>query len=86
MFANGPQDDPYQSFREFLRTHSASFHTARILKPFSTDDSLVVTEYLFDFESKSDLDLSALRKSVYEWGKRVGLDVAIQRDSVYRRR
>src|SRR5271170_6837695 len=85
VFAIGNQDDPYKLFRAFLHMHMVSFHIARTLKSASLEDNLVVTEYLFEFESDSDADLAALQKSAYEWSKRVGLDVAIQRDNVYRR-
>lgn len=85
VFAAGHLDNPYEPFRAFLHTHMVAFHTARTLKSASPEDSLVVTEYLFEFESNSDADLAALQKSAYEWSKRVGLDVAIQRDNVYRR-
>jgi len=85
VFATGHQDDPYRLFREFLQTHMISFHTARVLKPFSSEDHLVVTEYLFNFESGAEADLCALRTSAYHWGLRFGIDVAIQYDDVYRR-
>lgn len=85
VFARGRQHGPYEDFRGFLHTHMVSFHTAHTLKSFSSEDDLVVTEYRFDFESSSDADLLALRKSAYQWGIRVGVDVAIQRDTVYRR-
>jgi hypothetical protein len=85
VFATGHQDDAYKLFQTFLRMHMVSFHIARTLKSASPEDNLVVTEYLFEFESNSDAGLAALQKSAYEWSKRVGLDVAIQRDNVYRR-
>jgi hypothetical protein len=85
VFATGHQDDPYEPFRAFLHTQMVSFHTARTLKPASAEDNLVVTEYIFEFESNSEADLAALQKSAHEWSKREGLDVAIQRDNVYRR-
>lgn len=85
VFATGHQDDPYRLFRKFLHTHMISFHTARVLKPFSSEDHLVVTEYLFNFESGAEADLCALRTSAYHWGLRFGIDVAIQYDDVYRR-
>jgi Protein of unknown function (DUF705) len=85
VFAAGHQDDPYEPFRAFLHTQMVSFHSARTLKPASPEDNLVVTEYIFEFESNSEADLAALQKSAHEWSKREGLDVAIQRDNVYRR-
>jgi hypothetical protein len=85
VFARGQQDDLFKGFPGFLHSHKIIFHMSHKLKPSSTEDDLLVTEYFFDFESNSDADLSALRKSAYEFGKREGVDVAIQRNDVYRR-
>lgn len=85
VFSTKHHDDPFQPFREFLHTHMVSFTSAHILKSASAKDPLVVTEYLFLFESNTSADLSALRKSAYEWSKSVGVDVAIQHDDVFRK-
>jgi hypothetical protein len=83
--AGANDSDPFQAFRGFLHTHMVSFTSARILKSATSLDPLVVTEYSFAFESSSKPDLSALRKSAYEWSKTVNVDVAIQLDNVFRR-
>ena len=62
-----------------------SFTSACILKPASAKDPLVVTEYSFAFESSLASDLWAFRKSAYEWSKLANVDVAIQRDDVFRK-
>jgi hypothetical protein len=85
IFSTGQEDDPFKTFREFLNTHMVSFTSARILKTPSAADPLVVTEYALTFESKTSEDLSALRKSAYQWGKSMNVDVAIQHDDIFRR-
>jgi hypothetical protein len=85
VFASTKDEDPYQAFREFLHTHMVSFTSARTLKLASSSDPLVVTEYYFAFVSSTSADLSALRKSAYEWSKTANVDVAIQVDNVFRR-
>ena len=83
VFTSGPLDDPSKSFGHFLhKVNIAELNSERDLKYASIKDPLVVTEYLFEFESAN---LSALRKSAYEWGKTVNVEVSIQRDNVFRR-
>jgi hypothetical protein len=83
VFTTGPLDDPYKSFAHFLhKTNMAELTLERDIKYPSIEDHLVVTEYLFKFESVA---LSALRKSAYEWAKTVNAEVSIQRDDVFRR-
>ena len=85
VFALSKNEDPYQAFRDFLHTHMVSFTSARALKSPSSSDPLVVTEYYFSFESSTPSDISALRKSAYEWSRTANVDVAIQIDDVFRR-
>jgi hypothetical protein len=85
VFANGPDNDPFTSFKGFLNSHMVSFRSARILKTASAFDPLVVIEYSFAFESNASSNLSALQKAAYEWGKTVNVDISIQRDDVFRR-
>ena len=85
VFTTKHYDEPFESFRKFLHTHMVLFTSARILKFASREDPLVITEYSFIFESSISADLSALRQSAYEWSKSVDMDVAIQRDNVFRR-
>jgi hypothetical protein len=85
VFATGHADDPFKAFRDFLHTHMVSITSARILKHFSPKDPLVVKEYSLTFKSNISADLSALRKSAYEWSKTVNVDVSIQHDNIFRR-
>lgn len=83
VFTTGPLRDSDKSFGHFLhKTNMATLTSEHHMKYASIEDHLVVTEYVFKFESA---DLSALRKSVYEWGKSVNAEVSIQRDNVFRR-
>lgn len=74
------QDSSFE-FRKFLHAHVVSFTGSGILKAASSSDPLVVTEYCFT----SATDLAALRTAAYEWSKTAGVDIAIQRDDVFRR-
>jgi hypothetical protein len=85
VFATGHAEDPFKAFRDFLHAHMVSNTSARILKHFSPKDPLVVAEYSFAFESSISADLSALRKSAYEWSRTVNVDVSIQHDNIFRR-
>ena len=85
VFTTKQDNDPYKLFKNFLHTHMVYDTSARVLKARTQEDSLVVTEYTFKFESTAPMDLAALRKSAFEWGKTAGVDVAIQRDDVFRR-
>lgn len=85
VFGKGPEDDPFKGFRDFLRAHMISFASSRVLKNCSAQDPLVVMEYKFAFESSTSGDLSALRKAAYEWSKTADVDVAIQRNEIFRR-
>jgi len=85
IFTTRHADDPFKAFRDFLQIHMVSITSARILKQFSPKDPLVVTEYSLSFESSISTDLSALRKSAYEWSKTVNVDVSIQHDNIFRR-
>jgi hypothetical protein len=83
VFTSGPLEDPHKSFIHFLhKTDMIELTSERDLKCASIKNPLVVTEYLFELKSA---DLSALRKSAYEWGKTVNTEVVIQRDDVFRR-
>lgn len=74
-------------YEKFLRARMVSYSPKssstipRTLKVASSSDPLVVTEYYFT----SDTDLAALRKAAYEWSKTAGVDIAIQRNDVFRR-
>jgi len=72
-------------FQEFLHGHLATLDSSRVLKSFSPSDTLVVTQHSFTFGSDSDSDIAAIRKSAREWFKGKGVEVAIQRDDVFRR-
>src|SRR5271156_4734945 len=72
-------------FREFLDGHLAILDSSRVLKSFSSSDSLVVTEHCFRFGSNADSDIAAIRKSASEWFKGKGIEIAIQRDDIFRR-
>jgi hypothetical protein len=85
VFTTEQYDEPFEPFRKFLHTYTVLYMSARVLKLASREDPLVVLEYSFIFESSSSADLSALRQSAYEWSKSVDMDVAIQRDDVFRR-
>lgn len=85
MFTTKQDNDPYKLFKSFLHTHMVYNTSARVLKAGTSEDSLVVTEYTFKFESTAPVDLVALQKAAYEWGKAAGVDVSIQRDDVFRR-
>jgi len=85
VFASHVEGDPFTAFRDFLHKHMVYFRSARILKAPTQSDPLTVTEYSFTFESNATNDLAALRKVAYEWSKIMGVDVAIQRDDVFRR-
>jgi hypothetical protein len=82
IFQDGAGD---VGFREFLHGHLATFDSSRVLKSFSPSDTLVVTEHCFTFGSNADSDITAIRKSAREWFKGKGVEVAIQRDDVFRR-
>ena len=85
VFATRQDDDPYKLFNGFLHSHMVYDTSSRVLKYSTAKDPLVVTEHRFKFESTAPTDLTALRKSAYEWAKSVNVDVAIQRDDVFRR-
>jgi hypothetical protein len=85
VIAPHQENDHFLVFRDFLHTHMAKYNNVRVLKNPSPEDPLGVTEYTFSFESTATADLSALRKSAREWAKSVNVDVAIQREDVFRR-
>lgn len=85
VFALASGNDPFKTFQDFLHTHMISIKSARVLKAATVTDTLVVTEYLFDIEPGTATDLFTLRKAAYNWAKSMSLDVAIQRDEVFRR-
>lgn len=85
VFATNTDEDPLTPFREFLHRHMVHFRSAKILKSPTSSDPLVVSEVEFTFESNTPNDLAALRKAAYEWSKSVNVDVAIQKDDVFRR-
>jgi hypothetical protein len=85
VFTTRQDDDPCKLFKGFLHSHMVYDTSSRVLKFSTAKDSLVVTEYRFKFESTAPEDLTALRKSAYEWAKSANIDVAIQRDDVFRR-
>jgi len=81
VFVLRNDQDPSFVFRKFLHARMvSSTPIPRTLKVASSSDPLV-TEYYFT----SDTDLAALRKAAYEWSKTAGVDIAIQRNDVFRR-
>jgi hypothetical protein len=85
VFAVATENDPFKAFRDFLHAHKISIKSSRILKAATVTDTLVVIEYSFDIGSGTASDLFALRNAAYNWAKSIDLDVAIQRDDVFRR-
>ena len=83
VFSKGPEDE--MAFLRFLDEQMVSLKSTQGLKIASKADPLVVTEYSFVFESSMPVDLSAFRKSTYQWAKLRNLEVSIQRDDVFRR-